>query len=199
MKRLFASITVLTLILAACSHSGSDENEKNDDSSKKEQKEKKSKTDSKDKSKNHKDKDSTSKSSSNNNELSSSDSPTENTNTSKQQPQSNQDNSKNKDHVAPYQSNHTTQVARSLSPFNGNEGQALQQLPNFETALDIAKNEANMFGNSHKKYNDYSLEATNDGFRYVFSFKDASKDNSYSIVTVNRQGQPTLIDPNYHQ
>ena len=133
------------------------------------------------------------------NELSSSDSPTENTNTSKQQPQSNQDNSKNKDYVAPYQSNHTTQVARSLSPFNGNEGQALQQLPNFETALDIAKNEANMFGNSHKKYNDYSLEATNDGFRYVFSFKDASKDNSYSIVTVNRQGQPTLIDPNYHQ
>ena len=198
MKRLFASITVLTLILAACSHSGSDENEKNDDSSKKEQKEKKSKTDSKDKSKNHKDKDSTSKSSSNN-ELSSSDSQTENTNTSKQQPQSNQDNSKNKAYVAPYQSNHATQVARSLSPFNGNEGQALQQLPNFETALDIAKNEANMFGNSHKKYNDYSLEATNDGFRYVFSFKDASKDNSYSIVTVNRQGQPTLIDPNYHQ
>lgn len=198
MKRLFASITVLTLILAACSHSGSDENEKNDDSSKKEQNEKKSKTDSKDKSKNHKDKDSTSKSSSNN-ELSSSDSQTENTNTSKQQPQSNQDNSKNKDYVAPYQSNHATQVARSLSPFNGNEGQALQQLPNFETALDIAKNEANMFGNSHKKYNDYSLEATNDGFRYVFSFKDASKDNSYSIVTVNRQGQPTLIDPNYHQ
>ena len=198
MKRLFASITVLTLILAACSHSGSDENEKNDDSSKKEQKEKKSKTDSKDKSKNHKDKDSTSKSSSNN-ELSSSDSQTENTNTSKQQPQSNQDNSKNKDYVAPYQSNHATQVARSLSPFNGNEGQALQQLPNFETALDIAKNEANMFGNSHKKYNDYSLEASNDGFRYVFSFKDASKDNSYSIVTVNRQGQPTLIDPNYHQ
>ena len=47
-------------------------------------------------------------------------------------------------------SNHATQVARSLSPFNGNEGQALQQLPNFETALDIAKNEANMFGNSHK-------------------------------------------------
>ena len=157
-----------------------------------------SKSDSKDKSKNHKDKDSTSKSSSNN-ELSSSDSQTENTNTSKQQPQSNQDNSKNKDYVAPYQSNHATQVARSLSPFNGNEGQALQQLPNFETALDIAKNEANMFGNSHKKYNDYSLEATNDGFRYVFSFKDASKDNSYSIVTVNRQGQPTLIDPNYHQ
>ena len=70
-------------------------------------------------------------------------------------PQSNQDNSKNKDYVAPYQSNHATQVARSLSPFNGNEGQALQQLPNFETALDIAKNEANMFGNSHKKYNDY--------------------------------------------
>lgn len=86
-----------------------------------------------------------------------------------------------------------------MSPFDGNEGQAVQQLPNFETALNIALKEANMFGNSHKKYNDYSLEATNDGFRYVFSFKDNSKDNSYSIVTVNRQGQPTLIDPNYHQ
>lgn len=54
-----------------------------------------------------------------------------------------------------------------------------------------------MFGNSTKKYNDYSIEATEDGFRYVFSFKDSSKKDNYSIVTVNRQGEPTLIDPNY--
>ena len=150
MKRLFASITVLTLILAACSHSGSDENRKMMIVRRRNKKEKSLKLIQRISLKNHKDKDSTSKSSSNNNELSSSDPPTENTNTSKQQPQSNQDNSKNKDYVAPYQSNHATQVARSLSPFNGNEGQALQQLPNFETAPDIAKNEANMFGNSHK-------------------------------------------------
>ena len=61
----------------------------------------------------------------------------------------------------------------------------------------ISRKEANMFGNSTKKYNDYSIEATEDGFRYVFSFKDSSKKDNYSIVTVNRQGEPTLIDPNY--
>ncbi|WP_322976111.1 hypothetical protein, partial [Limosilactobacillus reuteri] len=75
--------------------------------------------------------------------------------------------------------------------------QALQQLPNFETALSIAKNEANMYGSENKSYNDYSIEQTEDGFRYVFSFKDPSKSNTYSIVTLNRQGQPTVVDPNF--
>ena len=149
MKRLFASITVLTLILAACSHSGSDENEKNDDSSKKEQKEKKSKTDSKDKSKIIKIK-------------------TVHLNLvviimnfrrliHQLKILIHQNSNLNLTKIIVkirtmlhLISNHATQVARSLSPFNGNEGQALQQLPNFETALDIAKNEANMFGNSHK-------------------------------------------------
>ena len=68
-----------------------------------------------------------------------------------------------------------TRVARCLSPFEGDRSQALQQLPNFETALSIAKNEANMYGSENKSYNDYSIEQTEDGFRYVFSFKDPSK------------------------
>jgi len=101
--------------------------------------------------------------------------------------------------VAPYHSRNATKVARNLSPFEGNQAQALQQLPNFKTSLNIAKNEANMFGNSNKTYNDYSIESTDDGYRYVFSFKAPSKKGIYSIVTVNRQGQPTVVDPNYQQ
>ncbi|MCT6851219.1 MAG: hypothetical protein M3001_11670, partial [Staphylococcus epidermidis] len=111
------------------------------------------------------------------------------------QQQSVQDN-QNK-YVAPYQSENATRVARCLSPFEGDRSQALQQLPNFETALSIAKNEANMYGSENKSYNDYSIEQTEDGFRYVFSFKDPSKSNTYSIVTLNRQGQPTVVDPNF--
>ena len=57
-------------------------------------------------------------------------------NQNKQQ-QSVQDN-QNK-YVAPYQSKNATRVARYLSPFEGDRSQALQQLPNFETALSIAK------------------------------------------------------------
>ena len=57
-------------------------------------------------------------------------------NQNKQQ-QSVQDN-QNK-YVAPYQSENATRVARYLSPFEGDRSQALQQLPNFETALSIAK------------------------------------------------------------
>ena len=53
------------------------------------------------------------------------------------QQQSVQDN-QNK-YVAPYQSENATRVARYLSPFEGDRSQALQQLPNFETALSIAK------------------------------------------------------------
>lgn len=49
-----------------------------------------------------------------------------------------------------------------------------------------------MYGSENKSYNDYSIEQTEDGFRYVFSFKDPSKSNTYSIVTLNRQGQPTV-------
>lgn len=53
MKRLLASITVLSLLLAACSHNENNENDKKDNNSKTEHKDKKSDSNSKDKSKNH--------------------------------------------------------------------------------------------------------------------------------------------------
>lgn len=199
MKRLIASVTTLSLLLAACSHSDNGENKKKDDSSKTEQKENKATHNSTDKSKNQKGNDS--RSNNNKSEQPSKQSKNDNQSQSSDQSQSNttQEKSQNTEYVEPYQNSQSTQVARSLSPFDGDKNQALQQLPNFETALNIARSEANMFGNSNKKYNDYSIESSNDGYRYVFSFKDSSKDNTYSIVTVNRQGQPTIIDPNYHQ
>ena len=43
-----------------------------------------------------------------------------------------------------HQSENATRVARYLSPFEATD-ETLQQLPNFETALSIAKNEANVW------------------------------------------------------
>ncbi|MEQ6101113.1 hypothetical protein V2J40_08530 [Staphylococcus saccharolyticus] len=166
MKKLFASVTILSLLLAGCAHGGNDKNEKKNNSSKTEQKDKQTNHDSKNKSNkqdNPKDKNSN-------------------------QQQTNEDQQQT--------SSNSTSNQENLS---SNQTQALQQLPNFKTPLNIAKNEANMSGNSNKTYNDYSIESTDDGYRYVFSFKDSSKKGIYSIVTVNRQGQPTVVDPNYQQ
>lgn len=84
-------------------------------------------------------------------------------------------------------------------PFNGNKNQALQQLPNFQTALNAANNEANKFGSNNKVYNDYSIEEHNGNYKYVFSFKDPNANGKYSIVTVDYTGQAMVTDPNYQQ
>ncbi|MBL7573650.1 hypothetical protein JHX96_08285 [Staphylococcus saccharolyticus] len=199
MKKLFASVTILSLLLAGCAHGGNDKNEKKNNSSKTEQKDKQTNHDSKNKSNkqdNPKDKNSNQQQTNEDQQQTSSNSTSNQENLSSNQTQATQNN---KDYVAPYYSRNATKVARNLSPFEGNQAQALQQLPNFKTPLNIAKNEANMSGNSNKTYNDYSIESTDDGYRYVFSFKDSSKKGIYSIVTVNRQGQPTVVDPNYQQ
>ena len=78
-----------------------------------------------------------------------------------------------------------------------NQSEALKQLPNFQTALDIAKQEANLYGNHNKTYNDYGIEGNNGNYSYVFSFKDPQQNGVYSIVTVNSQGQPVVVDPAY--
>ncbi|MCG1944336.1 hypothetical protein K4S01_02945 [Staphylococcus epidermidis] len=213
MKKVLASATILSLMLVGCSNGGNNESSHKDDSSKTEQKDKSSsqhdsKKDSKrndtnnkqDNQENNTNKEQTNNQNPNDGEQRTSERPTTNSNgnssdNQNKQQQSVQDN-QNK-YVAPYQSENATRVARYLSPFEGDRSQALQQLPNFETALSIAKNEANMYGSENKSYNDYSIEQTEDGFRYVFSFKDPSKSNTYSIVTLNRQGQPTVVDPNF--
>ena len=100
-------------------------------------------------------------------------------------------------YVAPYHGTNAANVARSLTRDNVNQSEALKQLPNFQTALDIAKQEANLYGNHNKTYNDYGIEGNNGNYRYVFSFKDPQQNGVYSVVTVNSQGQPVVVDPAY--
>ncbi len=120
-----------------------------------------------------------------------------NTNNQKTSNQSSQSTQSTSGYVAPYQSENATSVARNLSKSNVNESTALKQLPNFQTALDLARQEANLYGSSNKTYNDYAIEGENANYRYVFSFKDPQHNGVYSIVTVNSQGEPVVVDPAY--
>ncbi|HFQ4668552.1 TPA: hypothetical protein ACGUO8_000449, partial [Staphylococcus aureus] len=108
-------------------------------------------------------------------------------------------NNQKSSYVAPYYGQNAAPVARQIYPFNGNKNQALQQLPNFQTALNAANNEANKFGSNNKVYNDYSIEEHNGNYKYVFSFKDPNANGKYSIVTVDYTGQAMVTDPNYQQ
>ena len=120
--------------------------------------------------------------------------------TNNNQSSNNQANNNQKSsYVAPYYGQNAAPVARQIYPFNGNKTQALQQLPNFQTALNAANNEANKFGSNNKVYNDYSIEEHNGNYKYVFSFKDPNANGKYSIVTVDYTGQAMVTDPNYQQ
>lgn len=120
-----------------------------------------------------------------------------NTNNQKTSNQSSQSTQSTSGYVAPYQSKNATPVARNLSKSNVNQSTALKQLPNFQTALDLARQEANLYGSSNKTYNDYAIEGENANYRYVFSFKDPQQNGVFSIVTVNSQGEPVVVDPAY--
>ena len=120
-----------------------------------------------------------------------------NTNNQKTSNQSSQSTQSTSGYVAPYQSENATSVARNLSKSNVNQSTALKQLPNFQTALDLARQEANLYGSSNKTYNDYAIEGENANYRYVFSFKDPQQNGVFSIVTVNSQGEPVVVDPAY--
>ncbi len=67
-------------------------------------------------------------------------------------------NNQKSSYVAPYYGQNAAPVGVQNYPFNGNKTQALQQLPNFQTALNAANNEANKFGSNNKVYNDYSMK-----------------------------------------
>lgn len=120
-----------------------------------------------------------------------------NRNNQKTSNQSSQSTQSTSGYVAPYQSENATSVARNLSKSNVNQSTALKQLPNFQTVLDLARQEANLYGSSNKTYNDYAIEGENANYRYVFSFKDPQQNGVYSIVTVNSQGEPVVVDPAY--
>lgn len=204
MKRLVTGLLALSLFLAACgqdSDQQKDSNKEKDDKAKTEQQDKKTNDSSKDKKDNKDDskdvnKDNKDNSANDNQQQSNSNA----TNNDQNQTNNNQSsNNQKSSYVAPYYGQNTAPVARQIYPFNGNKTQALQQLPNFQTALNAANNEANKFGSNNKVYNDYSIEEHNGNYKYVFSFKDPNANGKYSIVTVDYTGQAMVTDPNYQQ
>ncbi|AGU55962.1 lipoprotein, putative [Staphylococcus aureus subsp. aureus 6850] len=214
MKRLVTGLLALSLFLAACgqdSDQQKDSNKEKDDKAKTEQQDKKTNDSSKDKKDNKDDskdvnKDNKDNSANDNQQQSNSNATnndqnqTNNNQSSNNQANNNQANNNQKSsYVAPYYGQNAAPVARQIYPFNGNKTQALQQLPNFQTALNAANNEANKFGSNNKVYNDYSIEEHNGNYKYVFSFKDPNANGKYSIVTVDYTGQAMVTDPNYQQ
>lgn len=204
MKRLVTGLLALSLFLAACgqdSDQQKDSNKEKDDKAKTEQQDKKTNDSSKDKKDNKDDskdvnKDNKDNSANDNQQQSNSNA----TNNDQNQTNNNQSsNNQKSSYVAPYYGQNAAPVARRIYPFNGNKTQALQQLPNFQTALNAANNEANKFGSNNKVYNDYSIEEHNGNYKYVFSFKDPNANGKYSIVTVDYTGQAMVTDPNYQQ
>ncbi|PZJ04060.1 hypothetical protein [Staphylococcus aureus] len=204
MKRLVTGLLALSLFLAACgqdSDQQKDSNKEKDDKAKTEQQDKKTNDSSKDKKDNKDDskdvnKDNKDNSAKDNQQQSNSNA----TNNDQNQTNNNQSsNNQKSSYVAPYYGQNAAPVARQIYPFNGNKTQALQQLPNFQTALNAANNEANKFGSNNKVYNDYSIEEHNGNYKYVFSFKDPNANGKYSIVTVDYTGQAMVTDPNYQQ
>lgn len=204
MKRLVTGLLALSLFLAACgqdSDQQKDSNKEKDDKAKTEQQDKKTNDSSKDKKDNKDDskdvnKDNKDNSANDNQQQSNSNA----TNNDQNQTNNNQSsNNQKSSYVAPYYGRNAAPVARQIYPFNGNKTQALQQLPNFQTALNAANNEANKFGSNNKVYNDYSIEEHNGNYKYVFSFKDPNANGKYSIVTVDYTGQAMVTDPNYQQ
>ncbi|EKK3025349.1 hypothetical protein PMV01_002880 [Staphylococcus aureus] len=204
MKRLVTGLLALSLFLAACgqdSDQQKDSNKEKDDKAKTEQQDKKTNDSSKDKKDNKDDskdvnKDNKDNSANDNQQQSNSNA----TNNDQNQTNNNQSsNNQKSSYVAPYYGQNAAPVARQIYPFNGNKTQALQQLPNFQTPLNAANNEANKFGSNNKVYNDYSIEEHNGNYKYVFSFKDPNANGKYSIVTVDYTGQAMVTDPNYQQ
>lgn len=204
MKRLVTGLLALSFFLAACgqdSDQQKDSNKEKDDKAKTEKQDKKTNDSSKDKKDNKDDskdvnKDNKDNSANDNQQQSNSNA----TNNDQNQTNNNQSsNNQKSSYVAPYYGQNAAPVARQIYPFNGNKTQALQQLPNFQTALNAANNEANKFGSNNKVYNDYSIEEHNGNYKYVFSFKDPNANGKYSIVTVDYTGQAMVTDPNYQQ
>lgn len=140
MKRLVTGLLALSLFLAACgqdSDQQKDSNKEKDDKAKTEQQDKKTNDSSKDKKDNKDDskdvnKDNKDNSANDNQQQSNSNA----TNNDQNQTNNNQSsNNQKSSYVAPYYGQNAAPVARQIYPFNGNKTQALQQLPNFQTAL----------------------------------------------------------------
>lgn len=220
MKKWLASFMALSLILAACGQTDDDEIKKNDSSSSKtEQHPSKdhSKTkDSKDKTTNEK---ATSQEDENQATSDSSDHQ-ETTQSNSSSPQSTQDNQnmnrteqhqsnsnasnqentqQGQSYVAPYHGQNVVPVAQNLAQNPVNQQQALKQLPNFQTSLDVAQKEVTALNGQQNPYNDYAIQGEGEKYHYIFSFLNQSQPGTYMIVTVDQSGNPRIIDPAYRQ
>ena len=74
----------------------------------------------------------------------------------------------------------------------------LRVLPNFPQSLQTAQNAADAINGQSNPYNDFGVQDNGNGsYSYVFSFRNQSQPGTYSLVTVNQQGQAAVIDPAY--
>ncbi|KDP12825.1 hypothetical protein BU649_01025 [Staphylococcus chromogenes] len=220
MKKWLASFMALSLILAACGQTDDDEIKKNDSSSSKtEQHPSKdhSKTkDSKDKTTNEK----ATSQEDENQATSDSSGHQETTQSNSSSPQSTQDNQnmnrteqhqsnsnasnqentqQGQSYVAPYHGQNVVPVAQNLAQNPVNQQQALKQLPNFQTSLDVAQKEVTALNGQQNPYNDYAIQGEGGKYYYIFSFLNQSQPGTYMIVTVDQSGNPRIIDPAYRQ
>lgn len=229
MKKVLASLFALSIVLAACSndedkepkkddHAKQEQSTKQDKNDHKEQASSKSKDES-----TSSDQAKTSKSDANNqNNDQQSEMNNQNTEGKQQQGQQNdqssgtqangqasnqqQENSQNEQtsqiksqYVAPYQGENVVPVAQNIAREKVNRQQALQNLPNFQVALDSARQEVSQLNGQQNPYNDYALQGAAGQYSYLFSFINQSQPGTYVIVTVDHTGAAKIIDPAYRQ
>ncbi|NHA35211.1 hypothetical protein C1O33_00345 [Staphylococcus schleiferi] len=229
MKKVLASLFALSIVLAACSndedkeqkkddHAKQEQSTKQDKNDHKEQASSKSKDES-----TSSDQAKTSKSDANNqNNDQQSEMNNQNTEGKQQQGQQNdqssgtqangqasnqqQDNSQNEQasqtksqYVAPYQGENVVPVAQNIAREKVNRQQALQNLPNFQVALDSARQEVSQLNGQQNPYNDYALQGAAGQYSYLFSFINQTQPGTYVIVTVDHTGAAKIIDPAYRQ
>ncbi|RIM24895.1 hypothetical protein BU651_04950 [Staphylococcus chromogenes] len=220
MKKWLASFMALSLILAACGQTDDDEIKKNDSSSSKTEqhpsKEHSKTKDSKDKTTNEK----ATSQEDENQATSDSSGHQETTQSNSSSPQSTQDNQnmnrteqhqsnsnasnqentqQGQSYVAPYHGQNVVPVAQNLAQNPVNQQQALKQLPNFQTSLDVAQKEVTALNGQQNPYNDYAIQGEGGKYYYIFSFLNQSQPGTYMIVTVDQSGNPRIIDPAYRQ
>ena len=220
MKKWLASFMALSLILAACGQTDDDETKKNDSSSSKTEqhssKEHSKTNDSKDKKTNEK----ATSQEDENQATSDSSGHQETTQSNSSSPQSTQDNQnmnrtvqhqsnsnasnqentqQGQSYVAPYHGQNVVPVAQNLAQNPVNQQQALKQLPNFQTSLDVAQKEVTALNGQQNPYNDYAIQGEGGKYHYIFSFLNQSQPGTYMIVTVDQSGNPRIIDPAYRQ
>lgn len=227
MKKLFAGILTLFLVLAACSQDDSAKNDK-DDASKDAKKEETKKSNDKSKDDKDKDKDKADKDNKKNNDDDDAKSNENNNqgandanqqNNNQDQAAQNQGNQNNQGAVnqqqannqqynqgngnqasneqGPYNNVHSVTVAQAFQTPNIDNQAAIQQLPAFERVKEAANHEVNRINGLNNTYNDYAITGDANGYHYVLSFHNANQQGKYFIVNVDVNGTVRVVDPAY--